>query len=74
MAGEENIICFEEQRIRRALRRAEERLSYVRTLISKGNYELVTEAMGLEETIADMENALILLIEHDLDCFPEDPP
>jgi hypothetical protein len=61
-----NVICLEEQRIRRSIRRAEIKLYDLRTLISHGDYDKVAEAMELEAIIIALETSLILLIDRDI--------
>ena len=61
-----NVICLEEQRIRRAIRQAEIKLYSLRTLISHGDYDKVGEAMELEAVIIALENSLMLLIDRDV--------
>jgi len=61
------VICIEEERIRRAIREAENQLYELRTLISLGEYERVGEAMELEGIIITLENKLVDLIEKDLE-------
>ena len=70
MVYDKNIICFEEERLRRALKQKEKDLRMLRTLISHGDYDLVSEAMELEANIIEIENALIMLIEAGLDEAP----
>tara|TARA_R110002020_G_scaffold226129_2_gene436525 strand:+ start:1038 stop:1265 length:228 start_codon:yes stop_codon:yes gene_type:complete len=62
-----NVICLEEQRIRRSIRKAEKKLYHIRTLISHGDYEKVGAAMELEAIIIALENSLILLIDCDVE-------
>jgi hypothetical protein len=61
------VICIDEERIRRAIREAEEDLYELRTLISYGEYERVGEAMEIEGMIITLENKLVELIEKDLE-------
>lgn len=72
MAENKKVICFEEERLRRALKDKEKDLSLLRTLISHGDYDLVAEAMELESSIIEIENALILLIENDIHRMPRE--
>jgi hypothetical protein len=69
-----NVICLEEQRIRRKIRKFEKKLYDVRALISHGDYDRVGEAMELEAVLATLENSLILLIEHEFEEFLPAPP
>jgi len=70
MGNNNNIICFEEQRMRRALKKKEKDLRMLRTLISHGEYDLVSEAMEIEASIIEIENALIILIERSFEDAP----
>ena len=67
--GKAVIISLEEARIRRNIKKAEEHLRTLRTLIASGEYDKVAEAMELEAHIYDLENSLIKLIESDIE-FP----
>jgi hypothetical protein len=58
------IINFDEERIMRALNRAEDELRSTRTLISYGDYEYIEQAIELETKIRGLEQELIELIEN----------
>jgi len=62
-----NVICLEEQRLRRAIKDAERKLCDLRALISHGDYDKVEDALELETIIAALETNLILLIEQDIE-------
>ena len=71
--GKAVIISLDEARIRRDIKKAEEHLRTLRTLIAGGEYDKVADAMELEAIIVDLENSLIKLIESDLDIpLPDD--
>ena len=65
---------MEEARIRRAILDIEAKLFNVRTLISRGDYEKIGEALELETFLVSLENNLINLIETGTIDDPELPP
>lgn len=60
-----NVISFKEESLKKKIKKAYESLKEVRTLISYGHYDRVQEALELENTIGDLEEELLILVESD---------